>query len=140
MLLDGDNIRAGINRSLGFSPEDRAENIRITAEIAKLMNDAGLIVFVALVSPGRSDRERAKKIVGDSFFEVFVSAQPSICAARDKKGYYQKAQEGKIRQFTGVSAPYEAPVCPDLIVDTEANDVTACADQVIQFLFKKGII
>ena len=104
------------------------------------MNDAGLIVFVALVSPGRSDREHAKKIIGDGFFEVFVSAQPSICAARDKKGYYQKAQEGKIRQFTGVSAPYEVPDCPALTVDTEANDVTACADQVVQFLYKTGII
>ena len=140
MLLDGDNIRAGINRSLGFSPEDRAENIRLTAEIAKLMNDAGLIVFVALVSPGRKARARAKKIVGDCFFEVFVSAQPSICAARDKKGYYQKAQEGKIQQFTGVSSPYEAPERPDLMIDTEANDVSACAGQILQFLYKKGII
>ena len=140
MLLDGDNIRAGINRSLGFSPEDRAENIRITAEIAKLMNDAGLIVLVALVSPRSSDRERAKKIIGDSFFEVFVSAQQSACAARDKKGYYQKAREGKIQQFTGVSAPYESPSSPDLMIDTEANNVSACAGQILQFLYKKGII
>ena len=119
---------------------NRARVAVLDAEIPKLMNDAGLIVLVALVSPRSSDRERAKKIIGDSFFEVFVSAQQSTCAARDKKGYYQKAREGKIQQFTGVSSPYEAPERPDLMIDTEANDVSACAGQILQFLYKKGII
>ncbi len=140
MLLDGDNIRAGINRSLGFSPEDRAENIRVTAEIAKLMNDAGLIVLVALVSPRSSDRKTAKEIIGEDFTEIFISAPQETCAKRDQKGYYQKAQEGKIRQFTGVSAPYEKPEHPDLIVDTETTEISACADQLMQFIFEHGII
>ena len=140
MLLDGDNIRSGINKNLGFSKEDRSENIRITAEIAKLMNEAGLITIVSLVSPGKSDREKAKEIVGENFFEIYVATPAEICASRDKKGYYKKASEGKIKEFTGVSSNYEEPENPNLTVSGENNSVKECADKVISLLRLKNLI
>ena len=132
MLLDGDNIRSGINKKLGFSDEDRAENIRVTAEIARLMTDAGLIVLVSLVSPRKADRENARRIVGDNFVGIYVSASAETCAKRDKKGYYQKAGEGRIKNFTGVSSAYEIPETPDIVIDTENHTVAECADKVIR--------
>jgi bifunctional enzyme CysN/CysC len=117
-VLDGDNIRQGLNRDLGFRPEDRAENIRRAAEVAKLMADAGLVVVVALISPLAADRAAARGIVGDGFHEVYVKADLAACEARDPKGLYRKARRGAIGEFTGVSAPYEPPTAPDLEIDT----------------------
>jgi bifunctional enzyme CysN/CysC len=117
-VLDGDNIRQGLNRDLGFRPEDRAENIRRAAEVAKLMADAGLVVVVALISPLAADRAAARGIVGDGFHEVYVKADVAACEARDPKGLYRKARRGAIGEFTGVSAPYEPPAAPHLEIDT----------------------
>ena len=117
-VLDGDNLRTGINRDLGFTPEDRVENIRRTAEVAALMADAGLVVIVSLISPYRQDRQQARDIVGSHRFrEVFVSTALDVCEQRDPKGLYSKARKGEIPNFTGVNAPYEEPVAPDLTLD-----------------------
>lgn len=131
-VLDGDNVRHGLNRDLGFTPEARAENIRRLAETAKLMADAGLIVMVAAISPSQSDRDQARAIIGDSFHEVFVSADLATCRDRDPKGLYKRAFAGEIANFTGVSAPYEAPRRPDLVIDTG----TLAATQAAQLLFE----
>ncbi|HLX02687.1 MAG TPA: adenylyl-sulfate kinase, partial [Trinickia sp.] len=118
-VLDGDNLRYGLNRDLGFSDHDRRENVRRTAEVARLMNDAGLIVIASLISPNRNDRSAARQIVGaDRFIEVYVSTPLDVCEARDPKGLYRKARQGEIGHFTGVTAPYEPPLAPSLIVDT----------------------
>jgi bifunctional enzyme CysN/CysC len=117
-VLDGDNIRQGLNRDLGFRPEDRTENIRRIAEVARLMADAGLIVVVALISPLAADRAMARRIVGEGFREGYVKADLAACEARDPKGLYRKARQDAIREFTGVSAPYEPPTAPDLELDT----------------------
>lgn len=134
MLLDGDSLRAGINASLGFSDRDRSENIRIAAEIAKLMTEAGLIVLVSLVSPGRADRENAKKIIGNVFYEIYVSASVGTCEKRDPKGYYAKAREGRIKNFTGITGGYEPPVAPSLVLDSENKSVAECADEVMRLV------
>ncbi|GAB2896784.1 adenylyl-sulfate kinase [Uliginosibacterium flavum] len=118
-VLDGDNVRHGLNRNLGFSAEDRAENIRRVAEVAHLMNDAGLIVLAAFISPFRADRELAREIIGpEQFREVFVSTSLAVCEARDPKGLYCKARSGAVPEFTGISSPYEAPENPHLALDT----------------------
>lgn len=120
-VLDGDNLRHHLNRDLGFSAPDRSENIRRTAEVARLMNEAGMIVIAALISPCRADRELARAIVGaPKFIEVHVSTATEVCEARDPKGLYAKARAGQIPCFTGVSSPYEAPLCPALTLDTGA--------------------
>ncbi|QEY65413.1 adenylyl-sulfate kinase [Metapseudomonas lalkuanensis] len=117
--LDGDNVRHGLNRNLGFSIQDRSENIRRVAEVARLMNEAGLIVVVALISPLRADRLMAKEIIGAEFFkEVYVSTPLEACEARDPKGLYGKARAGELAEFTGISSPYESPSSPDLIINT----------------------
>lgn len=134
MLLDGDNIRMSINQDLGFSEEDRAENIRRIANIAKLMNDAGLIVLTSFVSPYHVDRKNAKAIVGEDFFEVYVSTPIEECERRDIKGLYKKAREGKIKNFTGVDSPYEQPKNPDIVIDTINCSVEECVDQIIEKL------
>lgn len=119
MLLDGDNIRMGLNKNLGFTEQDRVENIRRIAEVAKLMNDAGLIVLTAFISPYRADRKKAREIIGqDNFIEVYVSTPLEICEKRDVKGLYRNAREGKIPNFTGISSPYEPPVAPEVVIDT----------------------
>lgn len=118
-VLDGDNIRHHLNSDLGFSASDRRENIRRTAEVARLMNEAGLIVLTSFISPYREDRAMAGAIIGgDRFVEVYVSASIDVCEARDPKGLYAKARAGKIPEFTGISSPYEPPLCPALTVDT----------------------
>lgn len=123
-LLDGDNVRKGLNNNLSFSPEDRTENIRRIAEVANLMIDAGLVVIASFVSPYREDRENAKRIVGyDNFVEVFVNTPIEECERRDVKGLYAKARAGEIQNFTGVNAPYEAPMAPDVEVDTTVVSV-----------------
>lgn len=139
-LLDGDSLRSGINAGLGFSSEARTENIRRTAHIARLMNDAGLITLVALVSPASADRKMAATVIGNPFYEIYVSTPPEVCEQRDTKGYYRKAREGKIKGFTGVSSNYQPPSAPHLILDTQNLDAAACAEQVISFLKSKKLL
>ena len=138
MLLDGDNIRLGLNQDLGFSEKDRIENIRRVAEVAKLMNDAGLIVLVSFISPYERDREQARKIIGDCFREIYVSTPLDECEKRDVKGLYKKARKGQIPNFTGISSPYEAPAHPDINVDTTKRDASDIADEIINKFFKIG--
>jgi bifunctional enzyme CysN/CysC len=133
-VLDGDNLRHGLNRNLGFSPEDRKENVRRVAEVAKLMADAGVVVLVSLVSPYREDRDFARSIhaeAGLPFYEVFVDTPLEVAEARDPKGLYEKARRGEIPDFTGVSAPYEAPLSPDLLLRPADGDVDALATLVL---------
>jgi bifunctional enzyme CysN/CysC len=134
-ILDGDNIRHGLNRDLGFSAADRTENIRRIAEVARLMNDAGLIVITAFISPYRRDRSEARQIIGDDhFLEVFVDADLEVCEQRDPKGLYRKARAGEIAQFTGISAPYEPPEKPKLRIQTADSDVEQCVAAIIAAL------
>lgn len=130
MILDGDNIRHGLNRDLGFTEGDRVENIRRIAEVSKLLNDAGLIVLTAFISPYRADREAAAEIIGDNFFEIYVSTPIEECERRDVKGLYKKARLGQIPEFTGVSSPYEPPVNPDVVIDTTDCSIEEAADYV----------
>lgn len=133
--LDGDNIRDGLNSDLGFSIVERDENIRRISETAKLFKESGMITLVSFISPLRSMREKAKNIIGErDFIEIYVKASFETCLARDAKGLYSKAMEGKIKNFTGVSSRYEEPDCPDLILDTEQNDVKTCVEQVVSYL------
>lgn len=134
MLLDGDNIRMGLNRNLGFSETDRIENIRRIAEVAKLMNDAGLLVLTSFISPYARDRRTAKEIIGDDFIEVYVSTPIEECERRDIKGLYAAARAGKIEQFTGISSPYEVPEHPDITIDTTGKDVDETADALLKQL------
>jgi bifunctional enzyme CysN/CysC len=136
-VLDGDNIRHGLNSNLGFSPEDRVENIRRVAEVAKLMADAGIIVITAFISPYRQDRRRAREIAlegGADFIEVHVDAPLEICEQRDPKGLYKKARAGEIKEFTGISAPYEAPTDPEITIHTGSETAAASAARILEFL------
>jgi len=131
-LLDGDNVRHGLNKNLGMSDEDRTENIRRVSEVAKLMVDAGLIVVTAFISPFRADRDAARELFEEGeFVEVFVDAPLEECEKRDPKGLYQKARQGIIKEFTGIDSPYEAPAKPELVVNTAENDIEACVKQLI---------
>ena len=137
-LLDGDNVRMGINSNLSFSPEDRTENIRRIAEISKLMVDAGLVVLASFVSPYREDRENVKKIVGyANFVEIFVNTPIEECERRDVKGLYEKARRGEIENFTGVNAPYESPLAPDIEVDTTEMNVEEIVDVILKNIMGK---
>jgi bifunctional enzyme CysN/CysC len=139
-VLDGDNIRRGLNTNLGFSPDDRAENIRRVGEVAALFADAGMIVLSAFISPYRSDRERARAAVANlmgatgSFHEVFVSADLAVCEGRDPKGLYKRARAGEIIEFTGISAPYEPPENPDLAIDTASLSVEDAVEAVLAYV------
>ena len=133
-VLDGDNIRAGLNANLGFSPEDRAENIRRVGEVASLFADAGFIVISSFISPYRSDRERARAAAKDAFHEIYVKASLAACEARDPKGLYQRARKGEIQEFTGISSPYETPDRPDLVVPTDELPIDDCLAQLIRFV------
>lgn len=134
-VLDGDNVRHGLNRDLGFSDLDRTENIRRIAEVARLMNEAGLIVITAFISPLRSDREMAKNIIGEKVYrEIFVSTSIDICESRDPKGLYQKARQGLVENFTGVSAPYEMPTNPALVLDTAVTSKEDAINALMQFI------
>lgn len=131
--LDGDNIRKGINSDLSFSPEDRTENIRRIAEVANLLVDAGVIVLAAFVSPYKKDRENIRNIVGnDNFVEIFVNTSLEECERRDVKGLYRKAREGKIKDFTGINAPYEAPEFPDIEVVTDDLTLEECVSRIYE--------
>ncbi|MBF0375135.1 MAG: adenylyl-sulfate kinase, partial [Alphaproteobacteria bacterium] len=136
-VLDGDNVRHGLSADLGFSPEDRAENIRRIGEVANLFAQAGFIVLTAFISPYRADRERARAIAPDFFHEVHVKAGLATCESRDVKGLYAKARAGKIPEFTGISAPYEEPLAADLVVPTDRMDVTRSVDLLMAYVERK---
>jgi adenylylsulfate kinase len=140
-VLDGDNVRHGLNRNLGFSAEDRTENIRRVGEVAKLMNDAGVLVLTAFISPYRSDRESVRALLppGD-FVEVFVDCPLEECERRDPKGLYREARAGRIADFTGISAPYEPPAAPELRIPTAEQDLATSVSGVLALLERRGII
>jgi adenylylsulfate kinase len=134
-VLDGDNVRTGINNNLGFTNEDRDENIRRIAEVAKLMVGNGIITLCCFVSPMKAQREHARKIVGENdFIEVFVNTPIEICEQRDVKGLYAKARQGLIKDFTGVNAPFEAPLAPHLVLETNGKSVEKNVEEVFKFL------
>ena len=136
-VLDGDNVRHGLNGDLGFSPEDRTENVRRVGEVARLMADAGLVVAVPVISPYRADRDRvrtAHEAAGLRFLEVWVATPLEECERRDPKGMYARARAGELSNFTGIDAPYEVPTNPDLTLDTTTRDVDACVEVIIDLL------
>lgn len=140
-VLDGDNVRLGLNKDLGFSPEDRAENVRRVGEVARLFVDSGAVVIAALVSPCRRDREAVRRSLklGD-FIEVYVKADLKACEKRDPKGLYRKALAGKIRDFTGLSAPYEEPERPELVIDSTRLSIKDSAGRLVEYLIARKII
>ncbi len=140
-VLDGDNIRQGLNSNLGFSPDDRTENIRRIGQVAKLFNDAGVVVQTAFISPYRADRDQVREILPEGeFIEVLVDCPLEECEKRDVKGLYKKARAGEIPEFTGISAPYEEPERPELVLKTAESSVEECVEQVIAYLEAKGIL
>ncbi len=140
-VLDGDNVRHGLNKNLGFSPEDRTENIRRIGEVAKLFTDAGLVVFTSFISPYRSDRDAVRALMRDGdFVEVHVAASVETCEGRDVKGLYAKARAGKISDFTGVSAPYEPPERPELRLDTNRQTVEESVAELVRYLEGRGYL
>ncbi|RLL47747.1 adenylyl-sulfate kinase [Oceanobacillus piezotolerans] len=139
--LDGDNVRHGLNRNLGFSPEDRKENIRRIGEVGKLMVDAGLLTLTAFISPYREDRNEVRRLLEDSeFVEIYVKCSLEECETRDPKGLYKKARAGEIKDFTGIDSPYEEPLSPELIIDTEQLSLEESVQTIIQFLIDKQYI
>ena len=140
-ILDGDNVRHGLNKDLGFSPEDRSENIRRIGEVARLFTDCGIVILTAFISPYRRDRLFARELCGsDSFIEVFVDCPLDICEQRDPKGAYTRARKGIIREFTGISAPYEEPVDPEIRVCTSEQSVEACVQKILSYLEQQEFI
>lgn len=140
-VLDGDNIRHGLNKDLGFKPEDRTENIRRIGEVAKLLVDAGLVAITAFISPYKEDRLQARKLVKeDEFIEVYVQCDLAVCESRDPKGIYKKVRKGEIKNFTGISAPYEEPEQPEIIIDTAGNSIDACLQMLLDYLIRNGYI
>jgi len=136
-LLDGDNIRHGLCKDLGFSDKDREENIRRIGEVANLFMNAGIVTITAFVSPFRSDREKVRNIIGKDFIEIFCAADLDICEERDTKGLYKRARLGEIKDFTGISSPYEIPNDPEITVDTGALDLNASVIQIMNYLSQK---
>ena len=140
-VLDGDNIRMGLNKNLGFSAEDRAENIRRIGEVAKLFTNAGVLALTAFISPYRADRNAVRALLGPGeFIEIFMDTPIEICEARDPKGLYKKARAGQLKGFTGIDDPYEAPEKPELVLDGGKNSIDVCADQVIAYLQANGLL
>jgi adenylylsulfate kinase len=141
MVLDGDNIRHGLNKNLGFSKEDREENIRRIGELAKLLTSKAIINIAAFISPFRADRTKARALQDEGdFIEVFIKCPIEVCEERDPKGFYQKARAGIIKDFTGVSQPYEEPENPELVIDSSLKDADQCADDIIRYLRDAGIL
>ncbi|MCE9649286.1 MAG: adenylyl-sulfate kinase [Parvibaculum sp.] len=136
-VLDGDNVRHGLNANLSFSPEDRAENIRRVGEVAALFERAGMVAITAFISPYRSDRDRAREAAGTGFHEIYVKADVATCESRDPKGLYAKARSGEIKNFTGISAPYEAPETPELVIDTALTPLDECLDELVSYVEAK---
>lgn len=140
-VLDGDNIRHGLNRDLGFSEADRTENIRRIGEVSKLFVDSGQVVLTAFISPFQSDRHLVRELLQeDEFIEVYVNCPIEDCEKRDPKGLYIKARQGIIPEFTGISSPYEEPIAPEIIIESNIFTVEECVDQVINYLTSKNII
>jgi len=140
-VLDGDNIRKGLNKNLGFTPEDRTENIRRIGEVAKLFADAATIVSTAFISPYKTDRDMVRALLPQGeFIEIMVQASLDTCESRDPKGLYKKARAGEIKDFTGISAPYEAPVRPEILLDSDNKGIEELAGEVIAYLKGKGVL
>jgi adenylylsulfate kinase len=140
-VLDGDNLRHGLNADLDFSPENRRENIRRVGAVAQIMEDAGVLCLTAFISPYREDRSRARaRITPGRFIEVHVATSVAACEARDPKGLYQKARDGLISNFTGISAPYEAPIDPELVVHTEGRTPEECVQDIVDHLRSRGLL
>jgi len=140
-VLDGDNIRFGLNKNLGFSPGDREENIRRISEVAKLFADAGVITLTAFISPYRADRDKARDLLKPGeFIEIYVDCPLEECEKRDTKGLYKKARAGEIKEFTGISAPYEEPFSPELVLDTAVETLEESVEKVITYLTERGIL
>lgn len=136
--LDGDNIRGGLNNNLGFTPEDRRENLRRIAEVSKLFVESGTVVIAAFIAPLQKDRDLLKDIIGEeNFVEIFINTSLEECERRDVKGLYKKARAGEIQNFTGISAPYESPVNPDIIISTENETIEESVNKIISFLKPK---
>ncbi|MGH8659824.1 MAG: adenylyl-sulfate kinase [Gammaproteobacteria bacterium] len=139
-VCDGDNIRHGLCGDLGFSPQDREENIRRIGEVAKLFIEAGVIALTAFISPYRSDRQRARSLVAEGdFLEVYCRCSLGVCEGRDVKGLYKRARAGEIKEFTGISAPYEEPDAPEIVIDTDRHPVEDCVRQLLAVLRQRGI-
>ncbi len=138
--LDGDNVRHGLNKNLGFSAEDRAENIRRIAEVGKLFVDAGIVTCTSFISPYRADRDNAREVVGDRFIEVFVDTPLDVCEDRDPKGLYKKARAGEIKGFTGIDDPYEAPEKPEVVINTANLSPQEATVQLVELLEQRGYI
>jgi len=139
-VLDGDNIRHGLNKNLGFSPEDREENIRRIGEVANLFAQAGVIALTAFISPYRADRDKARAVAGGSFIEIYLKCDLEVCEQRDVRGLYKKARTGEIKEFTGISAPYEEPLNPELILNTAKETVEESTKKVVALLPERGIL
>lgn len=140
-VLDGDNIRHGLNKNLGFSPKDREENIRRIGEVGKLFTQAGIIAITAFISPYREDRDKARALLDNGeFIEVFVKVSLDVAEQRDPKGLYKKARAGEIKDFTGIGAPYEEPLNPELVIDTDQLDLKQSAEKVLSYLKEREII
>lgn len=139
-VFDGDNVRHGLCSDLGFTAEDRTENIRRIAEMCNLFVDAGVVALTAFISPLHSDREMVRELMGKDFIEVFVRCPVEVCEQRDVKGLYKKARAGEIENFTGISAPYEEPQNPDLVVDTSQLSLDQCVNEVMQLLFDRKVV
>jgi adenylyl-sulfate kinase len=138
--LDGDNTRLGLNKDLNFSEEDRIENIRRVSEVSKLMNDAGIITICSFISPFEKNREQAKEIIGDDFIEVFIKTDIEICEERDSKGLYKKARAGEIKDFTGISSPYEVPKNAIVLENNKKEDIEKNVNIIIEFLKKNNYL
>ena len=139
-ILDGDNVRHGLNKNLTFSDEDRMENIRRIGEVARLFSDAGILTLTAFISPFRSDRAVVRELIADRFVEVHVEASVEVCESRDPKGLYKKARAGEINDFTGISSPYESPESPEITVDTGELSIEESVAQVVAYLNNAGLI
>jgi adenylylsulfate kinase len=140
-VLDGDNVRTGLNKGLGFSAEDREENIRRIGHVAKLFVDAGLVVLTAFISPYKKDRATARSLVGsDEFVEIYVKCHLEICERRDTKGLYEKARRGVVKQFTGIDDPYEEPEHPEIVLETDKVNLEQCVGEILNFLKAKRFV
>jgi adenylylsulfate kinase len=140
-VLDGDNVRMGLNKNLGFSPEDRTENIRRIGEVAKLFSDSGIVVLTAFISPYRADRDAVRELTDAGVFhEVFVNASLETCEGRDPKGLYKKARAGEIKGFTGIDAPYEEPAKAELVLDSDNKSIDDLAAEVVAYLESNGVV
>ncbi len=138
-VLDGDNVRHGLSGDLGFSNDDRIENIRRISEIAKLFVEAGVIVLTAFISPFLADRAKARSLVGDDFIEIYCKCPVTVCEERDVKGLYRRARVGEIKDFTGISSPYEEPSHPELSIDTNSHSIDECVEQILAYLIERGV-